>query len=413
MSRDFILRKARLPDGRGPVDIAVESGRIRAIGADLPGDAPGMDAAGRLVCGGLVETHIHLDKAGIMDRCRICAGTLAEAVSETARAKVGFTVEDVYARAANVVRRAVLHGTNRMRTFVEIDPRAGFRSFEAIKAIREDWAFALDLEICAFAQEGLTNDLGTEAMLDRALAEGADLIGGGPYTDPDPRTHVRKIFELAARHDVAVDFHLDFDLDPAGSNLPAVLAETEARGWGGRVSVGHVTKLSALLPDAFRAAGRRLADAGIALTVLPATDLFLTGRDASHLVPRGVTPAHRLAELGVTASIATNNVLNPFTPFGDASLIRMANLYATVAQVGSEQGLEGLFGLVTTEAAALLGVKAAYGVTVGGPADLLLLDAPTPARAIAEIAPAVAGWKGGLKTFERPEARVLFPRTGA
>jgi cytosine deaminase len=91
----------------------------------------------------------------------------------------------------------------------------------------------------------------------------------------------------------------------------------------------------------------------------------------------------------------------------------MANLYATVAQVGSEQGLEGLFGLVTTEAAALLGVKAAYGVTVGGPADLLLLDAPTPARAIAEIAPAVAGWKGGLKTFERPEARVLFPRTGA
>ena len=93
---------------------------------------------------------------------------------------------------------------------------------------------------------------------------------------------------------------------------------------------------------------RRLADAGVAVTVLPATDLYLMGRDRDHDVPRGVTPAHRLLDYGVVCSIASNNVLNPFTPFGDCSLVRMANLYANVAQIGRPSDLASCFDMVTT-----------------------------------------------------------------
>lgn len=405
---DFVIRGAMLPGRAGIEDILVRAGRIAALGPDLVCDDPSFDAAGRLVTAGLVETHIHLDKAGIIGRCRICAGTLAEAVAETSMAKAAFTVEDVYTRALAVVESAIAHGTTRLRTFVEIDPRAGFRSFEAIKAVREHTRRVIDIEICAFAQEGLTNDPGTEAMLDAALAAGADLVGGCPYTDPDPGEHIRRIFDIAARHDVAVDFHLDFDLSPEGSDLPAVLRETERRGWGGRVSVGHVTKLSALARPDFEAAGRRMAEAGVAITVLPATDLYLTGRDADRLVPRGVTPAHRLVALGVTASIATNNVLNPFTPFGDASLIRMANLYATVAQAGTEEALATVFSMITDGAARLLGPGTPYGIAIGAPANLVVFGAPSPVAAVARIAPALAGWKAGRPTFSRPAARVFL-----
>ena len=99
---------------------------------------------------------------------------------------------------------------------------------------------------------------------------------------------------------------------------------------------------------------RRLADAGVAVTVLPATDLFLTGRDHDHNVPRGVTPAHRLLAHGVTCSLATNNVLNPFTPFGDCSLIRIANLYANVAQLGDAPTLAACLDMVTRGPAKLM-----------------------------------------------------------
>ncbi len=407
MAIDFVIRNAQIAGLTEPTDIAVEAGRIAAISPRFVCDAPHHDAGGKFACAGLIETHIHLDKAGIISRCNLCTGTLAEAVSETSRAKAAFTEEDVYARAAAVVEKAILHGTTRLRTFVEIDPRAGFRSFEAIKHLKADYTSLIDIEICAFAQEGLTNDPGTEGMLEQALKAGADLVGGCPYTDPEPAEHIRRIFALAVRHDVAVDFHLDFDLDPAGSNLPVVIAETLARRYQGRVSVGHVTKLSALPPEELEPIARRLAEAGIALTVLPATDLFLTGRSSTHLVPRGVTPAHRLAGLGVVTTISTNNVLNPFTPFGDVNLMRMANLYANIAQIGTPDGLDGVFAMITTKAATLLGRKA-YGIAIGSAADIVVFDAPSAADAVATIAPASAGWKNGRRSFLRPRPQLFL-----
>jgi cytosine/creatinine deaminase len=404
---DFVLRNARVATSGDCVDIGVENGRIAAITPNLDAAAPEYDAAGRLMFPGFVDCHIHLDKACILDRCGICEGTLAEAVRETARAKAAFTEEDVYARAASLVEQAILHGTMLLRTFVEVDPRAGLRSLAAIQRIKKDYAFAIDIEICAFAQEGLTQEPETENLLSQALAAGADLVGGCPYTDPDPAEHVRRIFDLAERFGTPVDFHADFDLDPEGSALPHIIAETERRGFGGRVSVGHATKLSAMEPNAVETMARRLAATGIAVTVLPATDLFLTGRDIRRLVPRGVAPAHLLRQFGVTATIATNNVLNPFTPFGDASLIRMANLYANVAQLARDDEMEAVFAMVSADAARLMARE--YGLWIGAPADFVLLDAATSVAAVREVAAPIASWRSGRQVMERPAGRILHP----
>jgi cytosine deaminase len=237
----------------------------------------------------------------------------------------------------------------RLRTFVEIDPRPGFRSFDTVKKLKADYAWAIDIENCAPAQEGVTNEPVTEAMLERALESGADLVGGCPYVDPQLVEHIRPIFDLGVRYDMLVDFHLDFDLDPKRSHLPAVIAEASARRRQGRVSVGHVTKLSAMGSEELEALGRALSEAGIAVAALPATDLYLKGRGVDRLLPRGVAPIHRLATQGVVTTIATNNVLNPLTPYGDVSLIRMANLFANVAQIGTSAELNMVFGMITRE----------------------------------------------------------------
>ncbi|MFP5076445.1 amidohydrolase family protein [Rhizobium sp. YIM 134829] len=405
---DIVIRRLRIEGEAELQDLAIRNGRIAAIAPALRCTAvEEVDGAGAFAFSGFVDTHIHLDKACILDRCRICEGTLAEAVRETARAKAGFEEDDVYARAARVVETAILHGTTRMRSFVEVDPRAGLRSFRALKRIKADYAFALHLELCAFAQEGLTQEPETYVLLDQALSDGADLVGGCPYTDPDPEAHIEQIFTLARAHDVSVDFHIDFSLDPARSDLPALIAATERHGWQGRVSIGHVTTLSAMDPDAVTAMARQLARAGIALTVLPATDLFLNGRGQDRLVPRGVAPAHRLAEHGVVTTIATNNVLNPFTPYGDASLIRMANLYANIAQLSRAEEMEAVFAMVSGAAARQLG--AAHGLSVGGPATLVLLDAAGPEAAVREVARVIAGWKDGRQSFDNGRPRINRP----
>ena len=118
--------------------------------------------------------------------------------------------------------------------------------------------------------------------------------------------------------------------------------------------------------------------------MLPATDLFLMGREHTHNVPRGIAPAHRLHQHGVTCSLATNNVLNPFTPFGDCSLLRMANLFANAAHIGADE-LATCFDMVTALPAKLMKL-ADYGIEVGHPADIVVLDCHDRAAAVAELA---------------------------
>jgi cytosine deaminase len=405
---DLVLRNARIA-GRGaaPFDIGVADGRIAEIAENIVTEVPHEDANGRLVTPGFVETHIHLDKSCILDRCQSQDGTLQEAIAQVAAAKRAFTEDDVYARGRRTLEKAIVQGTTRMRTHVEIDPRIGLRSFAAIARLKRDFAWAIDLEICVFPQEGLLNDPGTEELLVAACEAGADLIGGCPYTDTDPHGQIARIFAIARRFDLDIDFHLDFDLDASRMDLEDVCRQTQAFRYGGRVAVGHVTKLSALPPDRLAAMARRLADAGVAVTVLPATDLFLMGRSHDHNVPRGVTPAHRLLAHGVTCSLATNNVLNPFTPFGDCSLSRIANLYANIAQVGALPDLAACFDLVTTQPARLMNLTD-YGIAVGNPADLVVLDASDPVMAVAEIARPLLGLKRGRRSFSHA-APTLFP----
>ncbi len=403
---DLLFRAARTPDHPDPVDVAVERGVVVALAPRIEAEAEVVDCGGRLLFPGFVDTHVHLDKACIIGRCRLCEGTLAEAIAETAKAKRGFTCEDVAERGAAVLEKSIGFGTTVMRTHVEVDPRVGLASFEAVMRLKADYAAMIDLEVCVFPQEGLTNDPGTEDLLDEALRRGADLLGGCPYTDTDPTAQIGRLFDLAARHDVDLDFHLDFDLDPGRGSLAEVVAETRRRGYGGRVAIGHVTSLSALAPDDLARVADDLAQACVAVTVLPATDLYLMGRGHDRLVPRGVAPAHLLAKHGVVVSVATNNIRNPFTPYGDASLMRMANLFANVAQVGLDADLSAVFSMVSDGAARLAG-RPDHRVRVGAPADLVLLDAESPAAAVATIAEARAGWKRGRPTFVRDPVHLV------
>ncbi|MBU2959898.1 amidohydrolase family protein [Citreicella sp. C3M06] len=407
MSLDLVIRAARLSDGAAPVDIGIRAGRIVDIAQDLSSDAPTRGAGGGLLIRGFADSHLHLDKACILDRAHNQTGTLKGALDAVTAAKRDFTTADVYARGARVLDKAIGQGTTLIRTQVEIDPVIGLAGFDAVRQLRADYAWALDLQICVFPQEGLLNYPGTEELLRAALSQGADLLGGCPYTDTDPFGHIARIFAMAREFDVDLDVHLDFDLDPSWRHMDEIARQTIAHGMQGRVAIGHVTKLSMLPPDRLADSVAMLRDAGIALTVLPATDLFITGRDHDHGVPRGVAPAHVFHAAGVCCTVATNNVLNPFTPYGDCSLPRMANLFANVAQLGQTGDLDRCFAMISDDPFRLLGHRA--DITVGSSADLVLLPCASRAATVAEIRRPLWGMRAGRMSFDAPAPRLLKP----
>jgi cytosine/creatinine deaminase len=408
---DLIIRNARLADRRsdGLTDIGIADGRIVAIEPGLSAEAEVYDAEGRLACPGLVESHIHLDKSRIIDRCAPQQRSQLNPIKGVAPLKKSMTVEDVRARAEQTLERCIMHGTTRLRTQVELDPGIGMRGFDAVTSLIDDYKWAIEIEICVFPQEGLTNCPGTEDLLVEGLKRGAKVVGGAPRYDTDHAGQIERIFALAREFDVDIDMHLDVGNTPDAMDIHLVRELTQKYKRGGRVVVGHMAKLSLLPPGQITTIASQLADTGIAVTVLPATDLFLMGRDQDHSIRRGVADANLLLEHGVNCSISSNNILNPATPYGDCSLIRMANLYANVVQLDRAAQLHECFRMLTDRSASLLNLRD-YGFAVGHPADVVIINAQSPEQAISEIAQPVAAFKNGRRTVRWDLPRLMRPR---
>ncbi|HMA73991.1 MAG TPA: amidohydrolase family protein [Xanthobacteraceae bacterium] len=410
---DVVVKNVRLPEHADSLtDIAISGSSIAAIAPNIATGGTIIDAAGRLASPGFVESHIHLDKSCILDRCSSTRGDLEGAIGEAAKAKAAFTPEDVWSRATRTLEKAILHGTTHMRTHLEVDPGVGLRSLDGVQPLVRDYAWAIDLQICVFPQEGLINNPGTDELMVEALKRGCHAVGAAPYTDSDPHGQIDRVFEMAREFDVDIDMHLDFGPNADNMTFDHVCRRTEEYKYGGRVAIGHVTQATSLSIAAFEAMAKRLADAGVALTVLPSTDLYLMGRHHTHdhhNSTRGVVPAHKLLRHGVNCSLSSNNVLNPFTPFGDCSLIRMANLYANVCQVGTKAEMRECFNMVTRRPAEILRL-ADYGLSVGKAADFVVLDAVEPAMAVAEIVPVLYAFKHGRMTVWRSPAKLISPQ---
>src|ERR1700726_3710201 len=204
MVMDLILRNARL-DNQERCDIGIMAGRIAAIAPRLEPTGKTIDLDGRLVSAGFVETHLHLDKSGILDRCTSERGDLAEAIGEAAKAKAAFTAQDVHTRASQTLEKSILQGTTHMRTHLEVDPGVGLRSLEGVLPLIREYAWAIDLQVCVFPQEGMLNNPGTDELMVAGLKGGCRVVGAAPYTDTNPPGQIDRVFEMAREFDADID----------------------------------------------------------------------------------------------------------------------------------------------------------------------------------------------------------------
>ena len=365
-------------------DIAMRDGRIVRIAPAV--DAPGaeqLDVTDKLVLPGFVESHIHPDKAFIADRTEGLRPGGPTPQVLVAELKKTFTVDDIYERARRALELAVRHGCTTMRAHVEIDAFVELRGVEALRRVQRDLAGVLDLRLIAFAQEGIFHENVTQRLLREALASGLDALGGCPYMDRDQRAHIDWFFETAQEFGVPLDFHADSGDDPAMLTTDYIAAQTVKRGMHGRVTLGHVGMLDVLDPEHRARVIAQLREARIHVISLPATELHVKGRTDPSRTWRGVTRLGELRAAGVNVVISTNNIVNPFTPYGHPDLLRQALVAAMAAHLGNLEQLPWLADMFTTNAARAIALEN-YGLVEGAAADLVVLDARDVAQAITE-----------------------------
>src|SRR5437899_9756499 len=275
----------------------------------------------------------------------------------------------------------------------------------AVLPLQRAYAPASDIQLCAFAQEGIVKSPGTEALLRRALAMGAALVGGCPYNDTDAVRHIEVVFALAGEFGVDADFHVDFSDEPEHLHVREIVRQTIRARWQGRVAVGHLTELAAS-PGAEQAALiAELADAGIGVISLPLTDLYLMGRRDTRNVRRGLTPIRRLLEAGIPVALASNNIRNPFTPSGTADPAHLTFVGAVAAHMGTQALMRELVGTVTTHAARVLNLRD-YGCAVGCRADLVVWDCDRLEQIVMALPPRRLVVKAGRVSVEHERRTV-------
>ncbi|TCU58825.1 cytosine deaminase [Novosphingobium sp. PhB57] len=363
---------ALLPDG-SLADLAVSGGRFVAIGPDLAADdnAGRVDLGGHLVLPGFVDGHIHLDKsffgepwqphrpaASLRERLAVEKAMLADVRPAAVRADV-------------LIGQAASLGTVAMRSHVDVDATTGLSHLHAVMAAREKWRGQMDIELVAFPQAGIVTCPGTADILDAAIREGAEVVGGidPEGMDGDSEAHLGIVFGLAERRGAKIDIHLHEAGLPGVEQLHRIAARTRALGLCGRVTVSHAYALGDVELPVLDTIARALADAGVAIMTNAPGD-------------RAFPPILRLREHGVRVFAGNDNIRDAWWPYGNGDMLQRAMLIGYRSGFYRDEDLAVALAMATTEAAVSLGLEG-RGLQVGAEASFVALPAVSAAAAVA------------------------------
>lgn len=412
---DLVIRHASLPDGRRQVDIAIDQGRIAAVGERLPcNGAREIDAEGDLVTAPFVDAHFHMDATLSYGLPRVNAsGTLMEGIALWGELKPQLAQDALVARALQYCDWAVARGLLAIRTHVDVcDDR--LLAVEALLDVKRRVAPYIDLQLVAFPQDGLLRSPTAFANLKRAIAMGVDVVGGIPHferTMADGAESVRLLCEFAADAGLRVDMHCDESDDPMSRHIETLAAHSHRLGMHGRVAASHLTSMhsmdnyyvSKLLP--------LIRESGVAAIANPLINITLQGRHDSYPKRRGMTRVPELLAAGVDVAFGHDCVMDPWYGLGSGDMLEVAHMGLHVAQMTGQQAMHQCFLAVTEAPARILGLEG-YGIAPGCQADLVLLDAASPVEAIRLRAARRAVIRRGQVIAEAPRARATLALPG-
>jgi cytosine deaminase len=379
---DILIRNAQLRDHPGTqVDIGIASGRITTITAGVPDDAQiEIDAQGNLVTESFVDPHLHLCKVytlQMMDEEALKAyhgadmGKAMTAIELAARVKEQYDASWIIENVRKAMAEAAQFGNTHVRAFADVDNKARLEGVKALIQAREEFRGVVDIQVVAFAQDGMVREPGAAGLMRQAMELGADVVGGIPwieYTDADIRQHVEEIFDIAEEYDKDVSMLVDDAGDAGLRSLEAMALETIKRGWHGR-SLAHHARAMALYPKPyFQKLAALLKKAEMGVVSDPHTG-----------------PLHarvrELLEEDVLVCLGQDDISDAYYPYGRSNMLEVAFLVSHLLWMTSAAEMETLYNMITTRAAQAMGIRD-FELKVGAPAHLVVLNQPNVLEAL-------------------------------
>jgi len=379
---DLLLRDCRLLQANGTiteVDIAIQNGVIVAIAPQLPTAAKlVLEIQHQLVSPPFVESHIHLDSALTVGQPQWNqSGTLFEGIEIWRERKQALSLEDVKTRAIATLKQQAVQGVLFVRSHADVS-EPSLTALQALLEVREEVKDWITLQVVAFPQDGIYGNAQNDRLMEQAMEMGADVVGGIPHyelTREDGVKSVHRIFELAQRYDRLIDIHCD-EIDDEQSRFLEVVAACALRsGLGSRVTASHTTAFGSYNNAyAFKLLGS-LRRTPINFIANPLINITLQGRADTYPKRRGVTRVKELWQQGTNVSFGHDCIQDPWYPLGTGNMLEVASMGLHICQMTGKTEIDACYDMVTWNGATTLNLQENYGIEVGKPASLIVLDA--------------------------------------
>jgi cytosine deaminase len=385
---DILIRDAALrgaPDKR--FDIGISQRTISSIESALDGTAAlEIDAHGGLVTESFANPHLHLCKVytlGMMDEEALKdyhggdMGKAMNAIELAARVKERYDESWIIENVRRAVAQSALFGGTHIRAFADVDSKAKLEGVKALIRAREEFRGIVEIQVVAFAQDGLAREPGAFDLMEEAMALGADVAGGIPwieYTDATMHQHVAQVFDLAAAHDADVSMLVDDAGDAGLRTLEMMAVEAIQRGWQGRVLAHHARAMHLYPKPYLQKVASLLKQANMGVVTDPHTG-----------------PLHaRVRELldeGCLVCLGQDDISDAYYPYGRNNMLEVAFLASHLLWMTTKEDMQTLYDMSTIKAAQAMGLKD-FELKVGAPANLVVLAVPNVLEALrAHVAP--------------------------
>ncbi|MBD1224352.1 cytosine deaminase [Virgibacillus halodenitrificans] len=376
----MIIKNAALRGKQGQWDITIHEGKIASISSakqENVSDQEILDVNGSLVLAPFIEPHIHLDTtltAGEPEWNK--SGTLFEGIQRWAQRKETLTHEDVKTRAKKALQWQVAQGIQHVRTHVDVtDPN--LTALTAMLDVKEEMASYVDLQIVAFPQEGILSYPNGKELVEEALRMGADVVGGIPhfeFTREYGVDSMKVAFDLAEKYDRLVDIHCDEIDDEQSRFVEVVATEAYERGLGSRVTASHTTAMGSYNDAYAYKLFRLLGMSKINFVSNPLVNIHLQGRFDTYPKRRGLTRVKELLEADMNVCFGHDDIFDPWYPLGTGNMLQVLHMGIHASQLMGYEQIVNSIDLITSNSAKTLHMEETYGVEVGKPANLIVMD---------------------------------------
>ncbi|WP_405076125.1 cytosine deaminase [Ligilactobacillus acidipiscis] len=375
----MLIKNVHINNRSQTQDVRITAGKFSQIATEIKPNAEErvLDGQEKVLLPPFVDSHIHLDTtltAGEPEWNE--SGTLFDGIRIWSERKKSLTAKDVKERAKKTILKQIKNGVQHVRSHVDTtDPH--LIALQALLELKEELKDIVDLQLVAFPQEGILSYPNGKELLEQAVKEGADAVGGVPHYEFNQQygaDSVKYLVALAEKYDKLVDVHCDEIDDPNSRNLEILATQAYETGLLDRVTASHTTAMGSYNDAYTYKLFRLLGMAKLNFVSNPLVNMHLSGRFDTYPKRRGLTRIKELNEAGINVSFGEDDVADPWNPLGCGNMLDPLSMGVYAGQLMGYQQLQNSFNFVTYNGAKTLHISADYGIEVGKSANCILLD---------------------------------------